>query len=290
MRARTGMTLIELIVVIAILAVLIGLILPAVQRVRSAAAKTRCANNLKQVGLGLHGYHDHRHALPPGLRRSPDRYPYMSWCARILPYLDEGPLWTQAETAYAQQPQFSRPIPHPGLNTVMSLYLCPADGRDRDTVGGFVSFEVAYTFYLGVSGSRRGKGLFYLDSKVRLGEISDGTSHTVAAGERPPSPIKWLGWWYAGVGQQLDGSADYLMSVEETNRTPRIPTCPVGPYQFGPGSADNECDTFHFWSRHPGGSHFLFADGSVRFLRYEAASLLPALATRAGNEPVTVPD
>jgi prepilin-type processing-associated H-X9-DG protein len=66
-------------------------------------------------------------------------------------------------------------------------------------------------------------------------------------------------------------------------------TCPTGPYSFGPGTMQNPCDTFHFWSLHSGGSNFLFADGAVRFLNYSAAPLLPALSTRAGGEPAPLP-
>ena len=80
------------------------------------------------------------------------------------------------------------------------------------------------------------------------------------------------------------------MAVRERNRTFRAPTCPRQSYPYGPGEPDNMCDTFHFWSRHPGGANFAFADGSVRFLRYEADPILPALATRAGNEAVAVPE
>src|SRR5439155_3233022 len=116
-------------------------------------------------------------------------------------------------------------------STVMPVYLCPADGRSTDVVGSN-NVAVAYTSYLGVSGSDDGRrnGVLYYDSKVRLADVRDGTSYTLAVGERPPSPIKWLGWWYAGTGQELDGSADYLMSIAEMNRTPRLPTCPRGPY------------------------------------------------------------
>ncbi len=285
-----GFTLLELLVVIGIIAVVVGLIIPAVQRVRDAAARIHCANNLRQIGLALHGYHDTRKVLPPGTRGPSDRYPFMAWSARILPYLEQVPLWDQTDAAFAHQPSFGFPQPHPGLSTVLPVYLCPADGRSNEVVGSN-NMAVAFTFYLGVSGSGRGSdGVLYYDSKVRLADVRDGTSNTLMVGERPPSPIKWFGWWYAGVGQDFDGSADYLMSVAETNRTPRLPTCPRGPYTFGPGSVDEPCDTLHFWSRHIGGAHFLFCDGSTRFLHYSAAPIMPALASRAGGETVSAPD
>jgi prepilin-type processing-associated H-X9-DG protein len=137
----------------------------------------------------------------------------------------------------------------------------------------------------------RHDGLLYLDSRLRFAAIRDGTSTTLMVGERPPSADKSLGWWYAGWGQQKNGSADSVLGVQELNTSPKTQKiCPPGPYDFRPGNLDNPCDAFHFWSLHPGGAHFLFADGSVHFLRYSVAPLMPALATRAGGETVTLPD
>ncbi len=291
MKSRlSGFTMIELVVVMAIIGTLIGLMLPALHRVRDRASRAACANNLKQIGLGLHGYHDSNQTLPPGGVGYGDKYPFVAWSTRILPHMDQGSLWLEAMESYKKQRNFSLPHPHPGLSRVISVYLCPADGRRSDEVGRR-NITVAFTGYLGVSGSTGPRsGVLCFDSKVRLGEVADGTSNTLAVGERPPSPIKWLGWWYAGIGQNFDGSADYIMQVRETNRTPRLPTCPRGPYHFGPGSADDECDTLHFWSQHYSGANFLFCDGSVRFLRYSADPIMPALATRAGREPVTMPE
>ncbi len=126
---------------------------------------------------------------------------------------------------------------------------------------------------------------------MRLGDITDGTSHTLMAGERPPSSDNSLGWWYAGTGQSQDGSADMVLGVNERCVSPTyISQCPPGPYAFGPGRSSNPCDAFHYWSLHFGGAHFLFADGSVHFLAYAAAPLMPALATRSGGEAVSPPD
>jgi prepilin-type processing-associated H-X9-DG protein len=105
-------------------------------------------------------------------------------------------------------------------------------------------------------------------------------------GERPPSKSLWFGWWYAGVGQLGTGSLDAHLGVRELNRSHRSEdkACAPGPYTFAMSDSDDPCGHFRFWSDHPGGAHFAFADGSVRFLSYSAADALPALATRAGSE------
>ncbi len=285
----------ELIVVIAIVAVLIGLLIPAVQRVRDAANRSRCSNNLRQIGLAFHHYHGVFNFFPPGVsdRSGIDPYPFMSWNTRLLPYLEQDALWKQTTQAYAQNPTFQSDPPHSGLSTVMLVYACPSDGRALrvgSTVGGM---KVAFTTYLGVSGSNqfRGDGLLYLNSRTRFADILDGTSQTLMVGERPPSADGRLGWWYAGNGQADDGSGDMVLSARERNVAYYGPGCPRGPYAFGPGRFADQCAAFHFWSPHVGGgAQFLFADGSVHFLRYSADAILPALATRAGREAVTVPD
>src|SRR5687767_4252476 len=93
---RTGFSLVELLVVIAIIAILIGLLLPAVQQVRNSADRTQCQNNLKQVGIGLHHYHDGHNALPPGVQTTGDHY-YWSWMAMILPYVEQQNVWDLGE-------------------------------------------------------------------------------------------------------------------------------------------------------------------------------------------------
>jgi prepilin-type N-terminal cleavage/methylation domain-containing protein/prepilin-type processing-associated H-X9-DG protein len=290
-RRSAGFTFVELLVVIAIMATLLGLLGAAVQRARSAAQRVQCMNNLRQVGLALHSYHDGYHVLPPGLLSVGDPYPYLAWTARLLPYLEQEQLWEQAESDYAAHPLFSGPPPHRDLMVVLSMFVCPADGRAHGIVHP-EEVDVAFTSYLGVAGTSSGtrNGVLYFNSRVRFADITDGTSNTLAVGERPPSPDNHFGWWYAGVGQQFDGSADATLGVADFCTTFRAPTCPLGPYSFGPGRLSNMCDTFHFWSLHPGGAHFLMADGSIHFFPYSAAGLLPALASRSGGETAALPD
>jgi prepilin-type N-terminal cleavage/methylation domain-containing protein/prepilin-type processing-associated H-X9-DG protein len=288
---RCAFTLIELLVVIAIIAVLIGLTLAAVQRARDAANRTKCLNNLRQIGLALHHYHDSNAMLPPGLtyRNGADPFPFMSWNTRLLPFLEQENLWRQAQQAFAQDPRFLHNPPHIGLATVMPAYACPADPNTLEARHVGVTLNVAFTSYLGVEGTDqfRKDGVLYLDSHTRFADIRDGLSTTLLVGERPASADGALGWWYAGEGQSKDGSGDMVLGVRERNVSTYGPGCPAGPYHFGPGRLQNQCDAFHFWSLHSSGAHFLFADGSVHLLPYSTDSILPALATRAGGETAT---
>ena len=300
---KPAFTLIELLVVMAIISILMGLTLSAVQRVREAAARVSCQNNVKQIGLALHLHHDVRHALPPGHRSPthPDRMRYSGWPTSCLPFLDQPALAGQAGASYrAGADPFSPP--HTGLATVVRILTCPTDGRIGDPqVAPRDRITVAFTSYLGVAGrdsvSERG-GMLFQDSATRLLDATDGTSNTLLVGERPPSHDFQFGWWYAGTGQrspttgQFTGSADLVLGVREPNLQPvTAGSCGPGNYPFVPARGFNDpCGMFHFWSPHPGGANFLFADGSVRFLSYGADSVMPALATRAGGEAVTLPD
>jgi prepilin-type processing-associated H-X9-DG protein len=174
---------------------------------------------------------------------------------------------------------------------VIPLFVCPSDPHAQQAQD-LVAFNMAFTDYLGVwrTNHRQHDGVLYLDSQVRLLEITDGTTNTLMVGERPPSADGFLGWWYAGWGQSKDGSAEMLLGVVERNDHSRYRMCPKGPYSFTAGQANNICDLFHYWSHHSGGANFLFCDGSVHFLPYSAAPIMPALATRAGGEAVSVPN
>ncbi len=294
LRSRCGITLVELLVVIAIIGVLIALLLPAIQQVRAAAHRTGCANNLKQLGLALHQYHDSNNTLPPGAipGTNIEEYPYVSWLTRLLPYVEQASLWRVTESAYRQDRSPFHNPPHVGLDTVVALFICPAEGRAFSAQTSY-GYQVAFTCYLGNEGTDQtsGDGVLYSKSRVRLTDIRDGTSQTLLVGERPPSTDFFYGWWYAGYGQDGTGSCDMVLGARERNTSPKLTgSCPPGPYSYQSGRLDNQCDQFHFWSLHSGGAHFLFADGSVHFLSYSAAPLLPALATRSGGEAVTMPE
>ena len=295
--ARPGFTLIELLVVIAIIAVVMGLLLSAVQQVRASAARLKCVNNVKQLALALHLYHGDYHSLPPGHRSlaAPDRLPSSGWTLSLLPYLEQGALYQRSKADYAAQSSFFSPSPHAGLSTPVAAFACPADPRAPGPQTVPTTHEVvALTCYLGVSGkdSATRDGVLFQDSRVRFADVTDGTSHTLMLGERPASADLDFGWWYAGLGQAGTGSADIVLGVREQNLRPIVSGSPCGPgaYPFSPGGFDDPCAMFHFWSPHPGGANFAFADGSVRFLTYSADAVMPALASRAGGESVGVPD
>jgi hypothetical protein len=217
--------------------------------------------------------------------------------ARILPYVEQEALWQQTEDAYHVVDYSWKTPPHPD-STAVKLFACPADRHAQEpatvtflnpntssALPGVVTLEVAFTSYLGNAGTNlfSHDGAFASDAQVRLTDFIDGTSTTLLVGERPPSATYTHGWWYAGPGQQLTGSADVVLGAAELNVT--RPECPPGPYAFGPGTSENPCDMFHYWSLHRHGGNFLLADGAVRFVPYSIApTLMTALATRGGGE------
>jgi prepilin-type N-terminal cleavage/methylation domain-containing protein/prepilin-type processing-associated H-X9-DG protein len=291
---RAAFSLVELLVVIGILAILMGLLLGAIQVVRQSAARARCANQIRQVGLALQTYCTRHGHLPPDPARdypSHDPNAMLSWMALILPEMEHDALWTQSvEACRINLRPFENP-PHVGYATVIPTYVCPNDGRlDLPLTNNF-GVAAAYTDYIGVSGTGAGgNGVFGPIPGLKLTDIVDGASNTIAVGERPPPNSLQAGRWYTAIWNSRWGSSpgpDEAMAVNGIGFPDE--GCPMG-VPFSAGRLDNPCDRTHFWSLHPGGAHFAFSDGSVRFLAYSAAPIMPALATRAGGEAVSVPD
>ena len=293
-------TLVELLVVVGILGVLVALTLVAVQRAREAAAKTGCQNQLRQLALALQLSHDAQGVFPPGhrtLEAQPPRLVATGWTLDTLPYLEQKPLWQKAIAAYEESPYPFLVPPHTPLGTVVKTFACPSDVR-AGQIQPIDGMEVALTSYQGVSGitglDRR--GVLFADSRVRLADVADGTSNTLLLGERPPSFDFRYGWWYVVHGNPHATNLFSLhlgVAVEDPWRhyapATEIPPCAYndGISLFQSGTVNDPCALFRFWSTHGSGAHFACCDGSVRFLGYGAAGILPALATRAGEEPIS---
>ena len=309
--AQRGSSLIEVIVVIGLLTALMGLLLPAVQAARDAAARTDCQNRLHQIGLALHNYEGSHGSFPrppgydPSGGKAPTAVEMLNWMPHILPEIEQNSLWAITENACRLE---SRPFispPHVGFSTPIKLFICPTDPRLLNPVtprgSGTIALtsSVALTSYIGSAGSFHGgipapsgrvapfPGVFAGPKGTRVAEISDGTSQTIMVGERPPPDTFQAGQWYQG-GWLLetfggpDGVMYYMGAV--------IAGDPCGRGgAFGPGRLANPCDRLHYWSLHRGGANFLFCDGSIKFLSYSANSILPSLITRAGGEVQELP-
>jgi prepilin-type N-terminal cleavage/methylation domain-containing protein len=301
---RRGFTLIELVVVIAIIAVLIGLLLPAVQKVRESANRAVCQNNLKQIGLALHNYHARTDAFPPGFNsfvqtdgsNSPQG-PGWSWAAHLLPDLEQDNLFRQINlnTSAATQPG-------PRL-AVVKVFLCPSDPAPpladvyplvNGTFGPAIG-QAGRSNYPGIIGTveagedppEPADGVFYRNSRTRIADILDGTSNTFAVGERASKHA--LGTWAAAVygtgipHPPLTGSPSAWYGEGAAVHI-------LGHCSDEPGHTPNGTSTHvdDFSSFHPLGAHFLLADGSVRIVNDAIdPAVYRALGTRAGGEPAT---
>ena len=285
---RRAFTLIELLVVIAIIAVLIALLLPAVQQAREAARRTQCRNNLHQIGLALHNYHDACSLFPPGtVGGTGGVIPSyggngIAWAARILPYMDE--------TALYNAFNFSTDLPGVQNSTAaqqtLAQYACPSDkapylkpGFPTGVTGPNVrtcnyvactgSKNIGGQGNLGVPSATNGYGVMYTNSKVRMRDIRDGTSNTLAAGESTDSNRAGdyiATWAYGRGGAGYSGDAAHSINHDGLVWPPF---------------------TFPFGSTHEGGAFFLFCDGQVRFLSENIdATVYKSLATIMGNELV----
>jgi prepilin-type processing-associated H-X9-DG protein len=209
--------------------------------------------------------------------------------------MDQDSLWhISAQACLVDRFTYHNP-PHIGYATVIPSYICPADGRLdlplKTPSGDFAAFGS----YLGVGGAYTSTGLLsgvFTDSPgIRLTDIRDGTSNTLMVGERPPPDSLQAGRWYSGrYVLERFGGPDIVLAVNQSKTFVQDLECANAQSTYGFGRTDNPCDRFHFWSLHPGGSNFLFADGSARLIAYTNAQILGALASRSGGEVVDLSD
>ena len=288
---RCAASLLELLIVIAILGVLGGLTLSAIQLSRSRMSQIACASQLRQIGLAAQNHHAIHGQFPIGLTDDAASHPRMTWLAQLLPEMGQSAAWEQALAAHRINSEAIFDPPHRLNQTPMTPYVCPSDRRGLTRQPSHGRW-VALTSYVGVYGINvdQPTGMLVFSEAIQVADVRDGLSNTLFVGERPASADCWYGWWYTGYGQKGRGNADMMLGVQEINTGTRFARhCPRGPYGFGPGRFEQQCDLFHFWSPHTGGANFAIADGSVRFLRYSADAIMPALATRAGDETAEIP-
>ena len=273
-KRTNGFTLVELLVVIAIIGILVGLLLPAVQAAREAARRMQCSNNLKQFGLALHNYHDANNKFPQGFTR----FHSWGWAVRIFPYIEQTNLFNQLATDsgnWGPINNAANPTLLARLQTKLPGFRCPSDtGPDlnnRRLLGGR---QVSMSNYLGVNGSLLfrhlgiwydaestagnpatyvgGNGVLFMDSKIGLRDVSDGTSNTLLVGERD---YRHNGALWAGTTDSAGGYNNRHFCLSTAGFTDR-----------GRDHKINGLDANAFSSYHTGGAQFVYCDGSVHFV------------------------
>ena len=277
-----GFTLIELLVVIAIMAILIALLLPAVQQAREAARRTQCKNNLLQINLALQNYHQAHEVLPPGsvnatgpIENVPDGF-HHSWYTSLLPYLDEQPVFKNID------PDLSiyDPAQSVARGAVLEVLLCPSDpgatlsSHSGDSPSALTNFAGAH-HPVEAPIDVTNHGVLFLNSRVRMSDVADGISHTIFVGEfkRAGDDLGWASGTRASLRNgglainQTPGGSPYYNDPG---------AAPADPAVWAAGSTfDESIDPATrndpallvggFGSHHAGGAHFALGDGSVRF-------------------------
>ncbi len=298
-----GFTLIELLVVIAIIAILVALLLPAVQQAREAARRTQCKNNLKQIGLAFHNYHDIYNTFPPGYispiangnaTSEPSCY---GWGALILPQLEQTNLFQSLNVGLvALHVNASTPAGLGLLQTPLPMYRCPSDvgpvlnnyvspapaanWYNMNMFNGSGAVPIATSNYIMVSGtgvsttpaanpSNRAAsacgpmGIGFRNSKINMRDITDGTSNTLLVGERA--------WKYSQITVGAGVALGFSASIDDQSSSANVKSAAMAVIGLGYNginwSANNQVhQTRGFSSAHTGGAQFVLCDGSVRLI------------------------
>ncbi|WP_020470898.1 DUF1559 domain-containing protein [Zavarzinella formosa] len=321
--ATGGFTLIELLVVIAIIAILIGLLLPAVQKIREAANRMKCTNNLKQLSLACHGYGDAIGYLPLG--RKADQYNAYTWSLYILPFHEQkakgdGFVGLPDNTASLNQTQAPSPA-QATLEAVVTTWMCPSDSYAPvgESGGGWARARGNYAACVGPGGmygqqlngqTPFGQGVFAFNQgqgianqrKITLAQITDGTSNTILLSERLSTTVSgWggnpgditLGNMGAALFSTLNTPNTTVADVLRGNSDGDTAVCPQAhadtAYKPPCDGSGNEAIAFaSAFSKHTGGVNVGMADGSVRFIRN---SITPAnwraMGTSSGGETIS---
>lgn len=299
---RSAFTLIELLVVIAIIAILIGLLIPAVQKVRGAAARSSCQNNMKQLGIALHAYHDANNSLPPGGGDGATGQPAdLSYLVFILPYVEQGNLFATMDKT---QSYTATPANLAAGTAKISTYLCPAadqtslySGNTSEAPAGQKAYTTHYYGIMGPTGTNPATataygtantantngwaatgGVLFVDSQTKLTDITDGTSSTMMVGE--------ISWTETVAGQsyrswtrgQYPGAGGCGASKNVTN--------PPNSTHY----TANNFDDISLGSTHDGGFNVLLGDGHVSLVSNSIdLTTLKAAASRNGKETLQLP-
>ena len=284
-----GFTLIELLVVIAIVAILLALLLPAVQNAREAARRSQCQNNLKQIGLALHNYHDTSDCFPPGWLGVTANQPDVNglngwgWASKLLHRMDQQTLHHQINFKLG----VTNPANAAVLTKALPMFRCPSDPSQdlwilKDDMGNPVA-TLPTANYVGNFGTNglddcetaplgticRGDGVMMHNIAIKLRDITDGTSTTLMIGEhKTREDLDWHSTW---IGVVAGGEEPYQRILGVTDHVPNSPA--------------NHIDDFS--SHHATGSYFVMGDGRVRLVTSNIdEGVFQKLATRAGREPV----
>jgi prepilin-type N-terminal cleavage/methylation domain-containing protein/prepilin-type processing-associated H-X9-DG protein len=286
MGKRHGFTLIELLVVIAIIGVLIALLLPAVQAAREAARRASCVNNMKQIGIALHNYHDVRGVLPPG-------YVYIlgyrsggfGWATMIQPNMEQTPLFNAINF---DLPAWSSQNSTACVSTI-ATHQCPTD-YTTSTTGGVMSregFRYAKSSYVANFGPKDldvtpedRSGVFSRNSSTKFADVTDGLSQTLFAAERTNAVYLTV----IGSANHFDLETVWPGAIKEN---PVDDHGHTALFQSAYLINNPNFDDRNSMSYHAGGSNYLFGDGSVKFLKLSInLKVYQTLGTRAGGEVV----